>query len=314
MEQIAEYKTNILIVDSMNMAYKMVFKMPYLSASDGTASFTIYGFMLQLQNIYNKLQPDNVILTWDSPNNKRKKILKTYKNRIKTSVPYFKEFLEQIIVLKQVLPKIGITSIEIDGLESDDIIALVLHKIRTNPHLFTYFKPKPCYSDATKPHKGFGDLSKGIKTIIFSSDNDLYQLLDKNTCIFNGKQTITENNFIEKYSFQPRLFAIYKAIAGCSSDTVKGLDGMGEKRTIEFIKNCECNIDTIYNKIDKMGKTKEFNESLRLVTLPLDMEYNYKFNIKPLKIDIGLLSEFLLKYDIHSILPSKFLNRHALEL
>ena len=109
----------------------------------------------------------------------------------------------------KVLPKFGFKNNFIQtGLEADDIIAAIVQN---------YEPPE--------------------KFIIVSSDNDLYQLLSPTVSMFSNKskKMMTVESFTKKWGIAPELWPMVKQIAGCTSDTVKGVVGIGEKKAIQFL-------------------------------------------------------------------------------
>jgi DNA polymerase-1 len=267
----------ILILDSMNIAYKMFFKLPHLTNSEGLQTSTIYGFLMSMQSLYRKFNPDVIALAWDSYENKRKQIDPIYKRRDRKSIPHIKEFIEECVKLKKKLEQIGLPTLYCDGLESDDVIAAVLENKN--------------------------------EYIICSTDNDLYQLLDDNISIWNNKDIITKDWFIRTYGFEPRLFTIYKAIAGCESDNVKGINNIGKKKTFKLMESCKFDVDNIYRKIDSLGFKKEFNHSLRLVALPFELKYDIELPELKMVVNKKELIKFLYENDIHSLDVESFCKR-----
>jgi len=79
---------------------------------------------------------------------------------------------------------------------------------------------------------------KNSEAIIVSSDEDLYQLLGSNRMIWNPhkKKILNRKWFKEEYGIEPSQWRTVKALAGCSSDNVPGIPGVGEKTAIKFIK------------------------------------------------------------------------------
>ena len=64
----------------------------------------------------------------------------------------------------------------------------------------------------------------------------MLQCLCEGVEITTGKNRITEKSFIEEYGIQPYQWGTVKAIAGCTSDEVPGIRGVGEKTAIQYIK------------------------------------------------------------------------------
>jgi 5'-3' exonuclease len=131
-----------------------------------------------------------------------------------------------------------------DGYEADDLIAALCKR----------FTPKS-KDDA----------------IIVSSDADLFQLLSNpRVSIWNPQKKVllTGEKFREKYGIDPTMWASVKAVAGCLSDNIRGIDRVGEKTAIKFLAGC-LNPKTQAHRNIILGN-KRWAENKRLTELPLD--------------------------------------------
>lgn len=114
-----------------------------------------------------------------------------------------KEFYAEVDRLKtQHLPDVGFKNIfTVRGYEADDIIAHVAQNLPPN-----------------------------TEAAIVTADGDLLQCLSDRVFYFNPttKKTTTIRSFKEKYGIVPSMWASVKALAGCSTDDVPGIKGVGE--------------------------------------------------------------------------------------
>jgi 5'-3' exonuclease len=146
-------------------------------------------------------------------------------------------------LIEDVLPGMGFKNVfDQNGYEADDLIAWIVNRFPEN-------------------------------YVIVSSDEDLWQLLRKERGLeisqWNYKELMTEEKFTKKYGLHPRQWAEVKAIAGCSSDNVEGIRGVGEPTAVKFL-----------NKVLKDGKAKKaieqgqavIDRNWNLVTLPFSGE------------------------------------------
>lgn len=115
--------------------------------------------------------------------------------------------------------------------------------------------------------------------IIVSSDGDLYQLLASNVSMFSpvmknvdgtyGK-LITYENFKHSHNFNPEHWWKVKALAGCNTDEVPGVFGIGEAKAIAFF-NKELKEDSkAYKKIMTDESRALYKRNIPLVKLPFD--------------------------------------------
>jgi DNA polymerase-1 len=175
---------------------------------------------------------------------------------------------------EEILPALGFRNIFLKaGVEADDLIASL---VMANKDLFW---------------------------MIISTDDDLLQLLDRNVYIYNlkSKRIVTPKSFATEYGVSPSLWHYVKAIAGCVSDNVKGVSGVGVKTAIRYLNGQLRGI-----KKDKIEESKEIvNRNLKLVKLP--------YNDKILDLQLDFEEEFSLdnfieicqKYDFRSFLFKK---------
>lgn len=80
-------------------------------------------------------------------------------------------------------------------------------------------------------------LHKNQEAIIVSADHDMYQLLSDNVSIWNPnqKEMMTKHRFSQEWGIEPDLWIDVKSIAGCNSDEIDGIDGVGEKTAAKFL-------------------------------------------------------------------------------
>lgn len=239
----------MIIIDSNNLCYAAYFKTAHLSYGDKRTGI-IFGFLMQLYTIARKFKDNRpLVFAWDSRKKLRKALLPTYKGSRKSKLT--KEDYAQFKALREkVLPELGFKNNFLStGYEADDVIASI------------------CL------------LYSGEKVIV-SSDTDLYQLLDKDTMMFKSqsKQTYTARMFEKDYDIEPKMWALVKGIAGCSTDEVPGMKGVGEKTAIKFL-----NRQKVQKRFNEMFKNGEelVRRNLRLVALPFDgdvIPYKVKFD------------------------------------
>lgn len=110
------------------------------------------------------------------------------------------------------LPAIGFRNVFAqDGYEADDLIASLVKRT----------------------------LPKDDDVWIMSADKDLYQLLAPHVTINpmrKGGGFVTLQSFHRDYGVKPTQWPIVKAIGGCQSDKVPGLEGVGEKKAIAYLR------------------------------------------------------------------------------
>ena len=214
---------------------------------DDKKSGVIFGFFRQILFLAKKFETNNFAFVWDSPASLRKEIYPEYKENRKKIERTKEEIEDDIIAFKQfsllreeILPKLGFSNIfMLPGYEADDIIAQV------------------CKDSVSE-------------IMIVSSDNDLYQLLTEEVCIYDPrrKDFYTKENFLADYEIVPGDWKRVKGIAGCTSDGVQGIRGVGEKTAIKYLLKKMNPVSKSYEEIRAFLKSDEYARNLQLVTLP----------------------------------------------
>jgi DNA polymerase I len=182
----------------------------------GMATGVLYGFFDDLVRFQKQFEPDGMAFCFDSKHSLRLVELPCYKETRRSKVytaeeqQAYRGMRRQLRMLRnQYLPELGYRNIfHKNGYESDDLIASL------------------CLN-----------MSMDDQAVVVSSDQDLYQLLCPRVSIFNPhtKRHITDDSFKDQYGIEPTQWADVKAIAGCHSDDVPGIDGIGEKSAIDFL-------------------------------------------------------------------------------
>lgn len=178
----------------------------------------IFGFFQSIITLKNELQTERVAFCFEHPHLFRREVFPEYKRRrLKERTPEEQEakenFAIQIAELRcRYLPSLGYKNIfRYRGMESDDIMAAIAGSVK----------------DQEKE-----------RVIIVTSDQDLLQCLSSNVAIYSPqkKKLLTERWFYNTYGIAPHRWAMVKAIAGCKSDCVPGIKGVGEKSAVKFIQ------------------------------------------------------------------------------
>jgi 5'-3' exonuclease len=105
--------------------------------------------------------------------------------------------------------------------------------------------------------------------VIISSDKDLYQCLDPNTYIHRQEGMFDFKDFRKKYGVLPHQWAYVKALAGCPTDDVPGVPGVGEKTAIKYLLGTLPKHHKVFGVIEAAAKAGWVKDNLKLVRLPM---------------------------------------------
>jgi len=246
----------MIILDANGICHQCKHAMGHLSWNDKKVGI-IFGFLNQMLSLAKILESNKFVFAWDSKESLRAKIFPDYKkSRRKDKTEEEKEldaisYAQFDLLKKEVLPEIGfVNSFYLEGYEADDIIASIT---------------------STNTSKTF---------TIVSSDEDLFQLLSDKVRMYSirKKQFYTDKNLWKDYGVVPNEWAEVKAIAGCSSDGVPGVPGVGEVTACKFIRRQLSTKHQSYRNIQKHRSLIERNR--KLVTLPFKNTPQTKLHLK----------------------------------
>lgn len=256
-----------IIVDSNALSWRSYYAMEGTNLTHEDMEVgVIYRFLLSLRFTAKNFDCHNFIFAWDHMYNRRKELYPKYKaNREVINLTQSQKQMrdiayKQMAILRDiVIPGLGFTNnFSCKGWEADDIIASIV-------------------------------LNNTLqKFIILSGDSDLYQLLSPH-CVMSsdGRSFYTADDFRKEYGVEPVRWANVKAIAGCKTDNVEGIEKVGEKTAIRYLDKKLPRHHKTYLKISSVEGQTIIRRNLRLVKLPLDHpSYEIKFSKHDLfKID-----------------------------
>ena len=256
-------KKNVFFLDAFALifrGYYAMIKNPRIN-SKGMDTSAILGFTNSLLDIFRREDPKHLVVVFDKGGSKeRTKIFKEYKaNRaetpeaIKIAIPY----------IKKILQAMGISFIEKEGYEADDLIGTLSKQAE----------------------------KEGFKVYMVTPDKDYAQLVSENVFMYrpsrmgNGIEIWGVDEVKEKFGIKSPLQVIdYLAMVGDAVDNIPGFPGVGDKTAKKFI-NAYGSIEGLFEHIEQVkGKLKEKIQtnkemgflSKRLVTIMLDCPVTFE--------------------------------------
>ena len=108
----------------------------------------------------------------------------------------------------------------------------------------------------------------GSTSTIISGDHDLYQCIHNYCSVYHPaqKKLMTKELFKKNYGITPCSWSLVKIIAGCKSDNVPGVKGIGETTAIKYIRGT-CS-EKQRDKIHKFIESERYSINSELVRLP----------------------------------------------
>ena len=219
-----------IIIDGSSLVHRAFHALPMLRTAGGLYTNAVYGFTTMLVKLLTEYKPDLVAVAFDKSRvTFRTEAYQQYKGH-RQATP--SELSEQFPLVRELLQALGITTLEEQGYEADDIIGTLSEK-------------------AAK---------LGCEVLIVTGDRDALQLIGPATKILLTKKGITETETVdvpalkEKYGLTPSQMIDMKGLMGDTSDNIPGVPGVGEKTALKLLaefgsmENVLDNIDNISGK------------------------------------------------------------------
>jgi len=219
----------IYLIDGTSICYRSFYAIK-LSNSKGFPTGAVYGFYQTLKKIISKYNPEYIGICFDvSRKTFRQEKFKEYKIQ---RPPAPDDLKQQIPVIKKLINLLGMTLIEKEGFEADDIIATISRK--------AFSENKSC--------------------IIVSSDKDMYQLLNNDRIkVYEpvNEELLSEETFEKEFGFHPQLIIDYLSLVGDSVDNVPGAKGIGKVGATKLITQFKT-VENMFENINEISpKTKD---------------------------------------------------------
>ncbi len=279
----------MLLVDGNSLLFRAYYATAYgsiMKSKDGTPTNAIFALANMLNKVIDNVNPDYALIAFDT--DKKTFRHEEYKDYKAGRKPAPVELITQFPLAREMVSKMGIKCYELAGYEADDIVATMARIGEEND----------------------------CKVEVFSSDKDLFQLIDEKITVNIPKKgtsdilAVTPSVLKSEYGLHPYQITDYKGIFGDTSDNIKGIKGIGEKGAIKLLEEYG-SLENIYENIDKIeGKLKDkliegkedgfYSKKLATIcnSVPLD------FSIEDTKYT-GIkdsLIEFYRKYDMVSLI------------
>lgn len=228
----------LLVIDGNSIINRAFFGVRPLTTHDGLHTNAIYGMLNIIEKHLGALKPEYTAVAFDlKAPTFRHKMYADYKAGRRATPP---ELLEQFAPAKEVLRAMGLTVVEQEGYEADDLIGTLANAA----------------ADA------------GISAYILTGDRDALQLIRDDITVLLATNAETVNfdtaAFVAHYGVDPTQFVDVKAIMGDKSDNIPGVAGIGEKGALKLIADFGT-LENVYAALDTTDKVSEKQkEKLRL--------------------------------------------------
>jgi DNA polymerase-1 len=223
-----EKRKKVFLLDGTGLIYRAyyAFIARPLTTTKGENVSALFGFLKMLIQIVRDFSPDQLVIAFDlSRDTFRRKIYPDYKiHREETP----RDLKEQIPITIELVRKMGISVLEKENYEADDIIGTLAQKFKEKSDVY-----------------------------IVSGDKDLLQLVEEGVFAIRPQKGISETLLLGRKDVKdsigvfPEQIPDYLAIVGDTSDNIPGVKGIGEKGAQSLLSKYE-NLEEIYKHIDEI--------------------------------------------------------------
>ena len=262
----------IILVDGSWYLYRAYHALPPLMTSNKQPTGAIRGVISMIKKIIQDHPNSPLAVVFDSKGKTfRHEIYKEYKaNR----PPMPEDLIEQIEPIYKIIKALGITLISEKGVEADDVIGTLAKEAS----------------------------EKKLNTMISTGDKDMTQLIGPFVKVVNtmSGELLDETGVEKKFGVMPYQIKDYLALIGDTSDNVPGIEKVGPKTAVKWLKDYQSVENLIKHSKNLPGKVGEnlrngieqLKLSKELVTIKLDLSLDVGIdNLKVDKIDKNFLEE-----------------------
>ena len=212
----------LLAIDGNSILNRAFYGVRPLTTKSGLFTHAVFGMINIIDAQIKAVSPDMIAAAFDlKAPTFRHKMYDGYKATRK-GMP--QELAVQLPYAKSVLDAMGVTVLEKEGYEADDILGTLSAMASEDLHVY-----------------------------ILTGDRDSLQLITPYTTVLLAStgETVRYDRdvFFEKYGIEPQELVDAKALMGDSSDNIPGVPGIGEKTGLKLIAEYK-SIDKLYENID----------------------------------------------------------------
>lgn len=204
----------LVLVDGNALLHRAYHATPPLTTTKGELINAVYGFTSMLLRALSDLKPDFVAVAWDQKGPTfRHQAYTQYKA---TRGPSDDSLSSQYKRVFEVVDALNIPEFSLEGYEADDLVGTLARQAV--------------------------EKEKNLEVIIITGDRDIMQVIDKQIKILMPKKTLSdvglygEEEFRERFGFEPKQLIDYKALAGDPSDNIPGVAGIGQVSATKLIQ------------------------------------------------------------------------------
>lgn len=226
-------ENTVYIIDGHGLIYRAYYAFinrPLLTTK-GENTSALFGFMRMLLRLIHDEQPHYLICVFDAKGKTfRHELYPEYKAKRQKAPD---DLARQVEAMKTILLALGISVLEAEGYEADDLIGSIVDMAGKVP----------------------------MKSVVVSGDKDILQLVDERVTVLANKKGISEvevmdpKKVYDTWGVWPENIIDLLALMGDTSDNVPGVKGVGKKTAQELIQQFGT-IESLFEHIEDVKKEK----------------------------------------------------------
>lgn len=215
-------KKPVYVVDAMNYIFRAYHGLPAnITSPKGMLTNAVLGYLRTLLRIIKERKPEYIAAAFEKDASFRSSIFSGYKAN-RTQPPA--ELEAQFDYCRKITAAIGVTCVEADDYEADDVIGTIAMRMSREGH----------------------------PVIIVTGDKDMSQLVCGNIRVYDvaKENWLDETRVREKFGVTPAQIPDLLALHGDHVDNIPGVTGVGEKIARQILSVCESVEDLVHTQID----------------------------------------------------------------
>lgn len=199
-----------------------------------------FGLLHDVVSLQDQFNTNRVVICFDYGYGKRKKLVPEYKKSRRSDADYDHQIAN---IRTHMLRDIGFNNVYFqEGYEADDIMASFV----------------------------YNTMPEGDDAVVVTADKDMFQLLDGSCVVYNPmtRRSTTRQSFFKQWGLEPERWAEVKAYAGCATDELPGVVGVGELTAAKFLRGDLKKHRKTYGLITSDSAKAIYKRNLPIVALP----------------------------------------------
>ncbi len=203
-----------LLLDGFNLAFRAFYGMPELTRADGFPTGALHGWVKTIWRLLDEEKPDATLVFFDLGGSQDRLALHPEYKAHRKEMP--EPLQQQVPMIKELTRAMGLVGVELEGVESDDLLASQARALANAGH----------------------------EVLIVSADKDFAQCVDGNIKLLLppstanpklGWRLVDAAGVAAKFGVPPGQIADLLAIVGDTSDNIRGLHGVGPKTASKWL-------------------------------------------------------------------------------